>query len=142
MEINNKDIWRGNKKYCIICEEELEGSGIDIMGYFVSGNDVYCLGNQGGMDIYKVQCGNVVKRIPYNHETSYRWRQIIKSSCYYTLLRYKDFLVMSNSVQLIVKMLVKIQKAYYRLQVVYKNKLKYLNYDIVYNKIILHIINK
>ena len=35
MEINNKDIWRGNKKYCIICEEELEGSGIDIMGYFI-----------------------------------------------------------------------------------------------------------
>ena len=35
MEINNKDIWRGNKKYCIICEKELEGSGIDIMGYFI-----------------------------------------------------------------------------------------------------------
>ncbi|MDU3724743.1 MAG: sigma factor G inhibitor Gin [Clostridium celatum] len=35
MEINNKDIWRGNKKYCIICDEELEGSGIDIMGYFI-----------------------------------------------------------------------------------------------------------
>lgn len=35
MEINNKDIWRGNKKYCIICEEELEGNGIDIMGYFI-----------------------------------------------------------------------------------------------------------
>ena len=29
------DIWRGNKKYCIICDEELEGSGIDIMGYFI-----------------------------------------------------------------------------------------------------------
>ena len=52
----------------------IQDEEFDIMGYFVSNNDVYCLGNQGGMDIYKIQCGNVVQRIPYNYETSYRWR--------------------------------------------------------------------
>ncbi|WP_294402340.1 cell wall-binding protein [uncultured Clostridium sp.] len=52
----------------------IQDEEVDIMGYFVSGNDVYCLGNQGGMDIYKVQCGNVVQSILYNYETSYRWR--------------------------------------------------------------------
>lgn len=52
----------------------IQDEEIDIMGYFVSGNDVYCLGNQGGMDIYKVEGGNVVKRIPYNYGTSYSWR--------------------------------------------------------------------
>ena len=35
MEINNKDIWRESKKYCIICEKESENSGIEIMNNFI-----------------------------------------------------------------------------------------------------------
>ena len=35
MDINNKDIWRESKKYCIICEKESENSGIEIMNNFI-----------------------------------------------------------------------------------------------------------
>lgn len=35
MNITNKDIWRDNKKYCIICEKECCESGIEIMNSFI-----------------------------------------------------------------------------------------------------------
>ena len=35
MNINNKDIWREPKKYCIICEKESKNSGIEIMNSFI-----------------------------------------------------------------------------------------------------------
>ena len=35
MDINNKDIWRDTKKYCIICEEDCDKSGIQIMNSFI-----------------------------------------------------------------------------------------------------------
>ena len=35
MDINNKDIWREPKKYCIICEKESQNSGIEIMNSFI-----------------------------------------------------------------------------------------------------------
>ena len=35
MDINNKDIWRETKKYCIICEKESQNSGIEIMNSFI-----------------------------------------------------------------------------------------------------------
>ena len=35
MDINNKDIWRESKKYCIICEKKCENSGIEIMNNFI-----------------------------------------------------------------------------------------------------------
>ena len=35
MDINNKDIWREPKKYCIICEKESQNSGSEIMNSFI-----------------------------------------------------------------------------------------------------------
>lgn len=35
MEINNKDIWRDDKKYCIICGKEYKEDGIHIMHNFI-----------------------------------------------------------------------------------------------------------
>ena len=35
MEISNKDIWRDSKKYCIICENECIGYGIQIINNFI-----------------------------------------------------------------------------------------------------------
>ncbi len=35
MDISNKDIWRYDKKYCIICEKENKESGIQIMNNFI-----------------------------------------------------------------------------------------------------------
>ena len=35
MDISNKDIWRDDKKYCIICEKESKNSGIEIMNSFI-----------------------------------------------------------------------------------------------------------
>lgn len=35
MEINNKDIWRDSKNYCIICEKDYCQSGIQIMNNFI-----------------------------------------------------------------------------------------------------------
>lgn len=35
MNINNKDIWRDNKKYCIICGKECCDSGVQIMNSFI-----------------------------------------------------------------------------------------------------------
>lgn len=35
MDIDNKDIWRDTKKYCIICEKEANKSGIQIMNSFI-----------------------------------------------------------------------------------------------------------
>ena len=35
MDISNKDIWRDDKKYCIICEKENKESGIQIMNNFI-----------------------------------------------------------------------------------------------------------
>lgn len=52
----------------------IQDDEIDIMGYFVGAYDVYSLGNQGGTDIYKVENGKIVERIPYNYGTSYSWR--------------------------------------------------------------------
>ncbi|MEN8077084.1 sigma factor G inhibitor Gin [Clostridioides difficile] len=40
MNINNKDIWRDMKKYCIICEKECDESGIQIMNSFICENCV------------------------------------------------------------------------------------------------------
>lgn len=34
MEISNKDIWREEKKYCIICEKE-NNNGIEVMNNFI-----------------------------------------------------------------------------------------------------------
>ena len=34
MEISNKDIWREEKKYCIICEKE-SNNGIEVMSNFI-----------------------------------------------------------------------------------------------------------
>ena len=33
--ISNKDIWRDSKKYCIICENECIGDGIQIINNFI-----------------------------------------------------------------------------------------------------------
>lgn len=35
MDINSKDIWRDEKKYCIICEKECNKSGIQMMNSFI-----------------------------------------------------------------------------------------------------------
>lgn len=34
MDISNKDIWREEKKYCIICEKE-NNNGIEVMSNFI-----------------------------------------------------------------------------------------------------------
>ena len=52
----------------------LQGNDMDYMGYFVSGDSVYALGNQGGTDIYKVENNKIVQSIPYNYGGSYKWR--------------------------------------------------------------------
>ena len=35
MDISSKDIWRDTEKYCIICENECVGNGIQIMNNFI-----------------------------------------------------------------------------------------------------------
>ncbi|MGN0143905.1 MAG: cell wall-binding protein [Clostridium sp.] len=52
----------------------IQQGDMDCIGYFVSGDDVYVLGNQGGMDIYKVENNKIVMQIPYNSGISYKWR--------------------------------------------------------------------
>lgn len=49
MDINNKDIWRDVKKYCIICEKECNKSGIQIMNSFICEKCVQRINN---IDIY------------------------------------------------------------------------------------------
>lgn len=75
--INFKDLCNGNWNVPDIIGNVywIQDEEIDIIGYFVSGNNVYSLGNQGGMDIYKIKEGSVVQRIPYNNEESYIWRR-------------------------------------------------------------------
>ena len=52
----------------------IRGNGIDYMGYFIGEDCLYALGNQGGMDIYKIKDGKVVENIPYNYGNSWSWR--------------------------------------------------------------------
>lgn len=52
----------------------IQGDGIDYMGYFICEDNVYVLGNQGGMDIYKIKEGKIVETIPYNYGDSWTWR--------------------------------------------------------------------
>ncbi|HZJ99084.1 MAG TPA: hypothetical protein VFC79_03715 [Tissierellaceae bacterium] len=74
--INFKDLCNGNWNVPDIIGNVywIQDEEIDIMGYFVSCDNVYSLGNQGGMDIYKIEGGRVVQRIPYNYGESYIWR--------------------------------------------------------------------
>ena len=48
MEISNKDIWRDSKKYCIICENECIGYGIQIINNFICDR---CLEKMNMIDI-------------------------------------------------------------------------------------------
>lgn len=48
MNINNKDIWRDLNKYCIICENEYTGDGIQIMNNFICNK---CLERMSVIDI-------------------------------------------------------------------------------------------
>lgn len=52
----------------------IKHNNIDYMGYFVSENDIYSLGNQGGTYIYKIENGKIVQQIPYNNGSCYNWR--------------------------------------------------------------------
>lgn len=51
----------------------IRDGGSDLFGYFVSGDDVYCLSNQGGTDIYKVENGEIIQSIPYKDSGNYEW---------------------------------------------------------------------
>ena len=48
MDISSKDIWRDTKKYCIICENESLGNGIQIMNNFICDK---CLEKMNTIDI-------------------------------------------------------------------------------------------
>ena len=48
MDISSKDIWRDPKKYCIICENECVGNGIQIMNNFICDR---CLEKMNMIDI-------------------------------------------------------------------------------------------
>lgn len=48
MDISSKDIWRDVKKYCIICENECIGNGIQIMNNFICDK---CLEKMNMVDI-------------------------------------------------------------------------------------------
>ncbi|MEO2740735.1 cell wall-binding protein [Clostridium butyricum] len=54
----------------------IQDRDIDLLGYFVSGDNVYCLANQGGTDIYKIENGKIIESIPYEISNSYSWRKI------------------------------------------------------------------
>lgn len=74
--VNFKELCRGNYNVPDINGNIywLKDDFMDYNGYFVSGDDVYILGNQGGMDIYKIEDNKVVQRIPYILDKSYEWR--------------------------------------------------------------------
>ena len=48
MDISSKDIWRDTEKYCIICENECVGNGIQIMNNFICDR---CLEKMNMIDI-------------------------------------------------------------------------------------------
>ena len=41
MDISSKDIWRDTEKYCIICENECVGNGIEKMNMIDINSDEY-----------------------------------------------------------------------------------------------------
>ena len=60
MDINNKDIWREPKKYCIICEKESQNSGIEIMNSFICEE---CVQKMNIMDVNSKEYESVKSKV-------------------------------------------------------------------------------
>ena len=60
MDINNKDIWREPKKYCIICEKESKNSGIEIMNSFICEE---CVQQMNIMDVNSKEYESVKSKV-------------------------------------------------------------------------------
>ena len=60
MDINNKDIWREPKKYCIICEKESQNSGIEIMNSFICEE---CVQQMNIMDVNSKEYESVKSKV-------------------------------------------------------------------------------
>ena len=60
MDINNKDIWREPKKYCIISEKESKNSGIEIMNSFICEE---CVQQMNIMDVNSKEYESVKSKV-------------------------------------------------------------------------------
>lgn len=60
MDISNKDIWRDDKKYCIICEKENKESGIQIMNNFICEE---CIQRMNIMDVCSEEYEDVKNKL-------------------------------------------------------------------------------
>ena len=64
MDISSKDIWRDTEKYCIICENECVGNGIQIMNNFICDR---CLEKMNMIDINSDEYEVIKNKIKNNY---------------------------------------------------------------------------